>query len=893
MSLRRFFRRAAWDDERRRELEAYIELETETNIARGLPPGEARRRALRTLGNPTLIREEIYRMNTIGWLESFWKDVRFGARVLRRSPAFTLVALLSLALGIGANGALFQLLDVVRLRTLPVSRPHEIVEVRIAPGRSRTGMTFGARPSLTNPLWEQIRDSTTSLDTLFAWGNAGFDLTAGGESRFAEGLFVSGNFFRALEGRAVAGRLLEPRDDVRGCASPGAVVSYPFWQREYGSAADVIGRTIRLDGQAVPIVGVVSRGFSGVEVGRRVDVFLPLCSRPLIKKTRPALDQRDVWWLAVFGRLKPGVTIEQATAEVRSKSRPIMEATVPPTYEASDAKYYLEHPLQAFPAATGVSGLRARYATSLTVLLAIAGLVLLIACANLANLMFARASARSREIAVRLALGASRARVFRQLIAESLLLAGLGGAGGVLLALLLSRVLVAILASDGPWALDLTLDWRLTGFTVLLAVVTCLIFGLTPAVRATRTPPGALVHLGGRGTTADRGRSLGRRVLVIGQVAVSVVLVVGALLFVGTLRSLASSPSGLTLDRILLVDLDLRPAGIGQTALLAYQADLVARLRAVPGVTHTATAAIVPLSGNGWNEVLIVDGQVMDTYPNANRVSPSFFETVGMSFVRGRNFDARDRAGAPPVAIVNEAFAATYLPGDAIGRRFRVRVGPGQPDIQWEVVGIVSNTKYRELREEPGPIMYFADTQEPEPGPFVSVLVRSDGDMNSLRAPITQTIARAHPSIALSFSSLRDEIRNSLLRERLMAALSGGFAVLAVVLAAVGVYGLLAYGVTRRRGEIGIRLALGATRSGIVRLIVSEVTWLLAIGLGVGLGLTIWAARASAALLYGLEPTDPRMLAAGALGLALVAAAASAVPALRAARLDPADALRE
>jgi putative ABC transport system permease protein len=829
-------------------------------------------------------------------LESFWQDIRYGARVLRRSPGFAIVALLSLTLGIGANGAIFQLLDIVRLRTLPVHDPHAIVEVRIAPSpRGRTGAFIGARPALTNPLWEQIRDRQQSLSEIFAYGNASFDLSAGGESRIAQGMFVSGAYFRALEARPAAGRLFEPADDVRGCAAPGAVVSHAFWQREYAGAREVVGRQIRLDGQSFPIVGVIARGFSTMEIGRRIDVFMPICSRPLIKRTQPGIDQRDVWWLAAFGRLKAGTTVEQASAELASRSRAIMAATVSPTYAAVDAKGYSELQLQAYPAATGVSGLRARYATSLTLLLSIAGLVLLIACANLANLMLARASARAREIAVRLAIGASRGRVFRQLFAESLLLAVLGGIAGIWLALGLSRLLVALLTSDGgPWTLDLTLDWRLVGFTMALAIVTCVLFGLTPALRATRTPPGAVLKLGGRGLTADRGRFLLRRVLVIGQVAVSLVLVVGALLFVGTLRNLAASDSGYSHEHVLVLDLDLRPAGVPAEGLRAFHADLMDRLRAVPGVVRAGAAAIAPLSGSGWNETILVDGKTQDGHPNANRVSADFFEALGVPFVRGRNFDSRDRFEAPPVAIVNEAFAAKYLGGsDPIGRAFRIQVGPGQPDLSYEVIGVVRNTKYRELREELGPIMFFADTQEPEPSPFLTVLLRSTADVATLRANLTRAVAGAHPAMSVSLDPMSTQLHNWLLRERLMAALSAGFAVLAVVLAAVGLYGLLSYGVARRRSEIGIRLALGATRWGIVSMIVREMTVLVIVGVGVGLGLAIWSGRAAQALLFGLTPGDPWTLGLGVAALVAVAAMASVIPAQRAARLEPTSALRE
>jgi predicted permease len=894
MSVVRFFRRRDWDDERRRELESYVEIETDANLARGFPPEEARGRALRKLGNATLVREEIYRMNTVTWLESLWQDVRFGARLLRRSPGFTAVALLSLALGIGANGAIFQLLDIVGLRALPLRDPGSFVEIRFAPESSRTGAFTGTRPILTHPLWEEIRRGNSTVLDLFAYGNVGFDLSAGGESRFVEGMFVSGGYFRGLEGSPVVGRLIEAQDDVRGCTSPGAVLGYPFWQREFGGDPEVTARTIRLDGAVLPIIGVVGQRFSGVDVGRRVDVFVPLCARPAIKRAAPALDRRDFWWLAAFGRLAPGATIEQATAELASRSAGIMAATLPPTYAASDVRNYEGLKLQVYDASTGVSSLRSRYAGSLSLLLAIAGLVLLIACANLANLMLARGSARAREIAVRLAIGASRRRVFRQLVAESLLLGMLGAAAGIVVALLLSRALVTVLTSyGGPWTLDLRLDWRLSAFTLILAALTSVLFGLMPALRSTRVPPGAAMVLHSRGQTMDRGRFLLRRGLVAGQVAISLVLVVAALLLVGTLRNLASGDYGFNDREVLVANLDLRPAGVATDALLTFKSDLVARLDAVPGVTGAAAAEIVPVSGSGWNQTVFIDGQRQEGHPNANRVSAGFFDALDIAFIEGRNFDRRDHAGSPAVAIVNKAFAAKYFPGASpIGRTFKMEMGPGEPDPSYQIVGVVGDTKYSDLRSPLGPIMYFPDTQETAPQPFLSVLLRTRGDPDALRPLVTRTISEAHPGVSISLESLRTQVDRSLLRERLVAALAAGFAVLAVILAAAGLYGVMSYGVARRRHEIGIRVALGASRTGIVAMVVREVAVLVAIGLAIGLVLAVLAARTASTLLYGVEPTAAGPLAAAGAALVIIAALASLAPAHRAARLSPTTALR-
>ncbi len=834
-------------------------------------------------------------MNTIGWLESIWQDLRYGARLLRRSPGFAAVALLSLTLGIGANAAFFQLLDIVRLRSLPIERPDELVEVRFPPNTARTGSFTGTRPVLSHPIWEYLRDKQTSLADLFAYGTTSFDLSTGGQSRPVQGLWVSGGYFAALEARPAAGRLIARADDVRGCIAPSVVISHGFWQREFGGAPDVPGRTLRLDGQPVTIAGVAPRGFSGVEVARAFDVAVPICARPLIRADQPALDAGDVWWLAAFGRRKPGVTIEQVTAELTSLSPGLFQATLPAKYAAADQKNYLAFRLQASEAGTGVSGLRARFGTSLALLLGIAGLVLLIACVNLANLMLARGSARGREIAVRLAIGASRTRVVRQLLAESLLLAGLGAAGGIWVAQAISRMLVTLLTSDGsPWALNLGLEWRVLGFTTLLAVLTCVLFGLAPALRVTRTSPQAVIRSDGRGLTSSRERLLLRRALVVGQIAISLVLVVGALLFVGTLRNLAGADLGFTSDRVLVASLDLRPAGVPPDRQANFQHDIVSRLGALPGVIEASSSAIVPFSGSRWNETLILDGVKQDSHPDATRVSPAYFRALGVPFVSGRTFDERDSLNAPKVAIVNEAFVAKYLPnGNPIGRAFRIEAYAGSPDWSYEVIGVVRNTKYLNLRDPYAPIIYFPDTQEVDPAPFVSVLLRSRDGADSLRPQVTRALADVHSSILIDFNTLETMVQNSLLRERLMAALSGGFALLAAVLAAVGLYGLMSYTMARRRHEIGIRMALGATRGGILAMVLRETTVLVVLGVIVGVGLALLGGRAAATLLYGLKPSDTMTLVAGAVAFLLIGAVAAALPAQRAARVNPTVALRD
>jgi putative ABC transport system permease protein len=430
-------------------------------------------------------------MSLTGLIESSWQDFRYGARLLRMSPGFLAVATFSLALGIGANTAIFQLLDAVRLRMLPVSHPEQLVELHIAKNDHCCSGNFSdRRPNFTNPQWEQIRDHQQAFSGIFAWGDQRFNLAGGGEVRFSEGLWVSGGFFNTLSIRPLIGRLITDEDDRPGCGAPGVVISYPFWQREFGGDSQAVGKNVSLDGHSLQIVGVAPADFFGVEVGRHFDVAVPICAEPLINGEQSHFAKRHHWWLAIIGRLKPGWSQARAEANAKAISPAVFENTVPPNYRSDQAKYYAGYKLEALPAGSGVSSLRRRYEEPLVLLLGIAGLVLLIACANLANLTLARGSTREREMAVRLAIGADRWRLIRQLLAESLLLTLIGTGLGAFLAQFLSRYLVSFLTTgDNPLFVQLGADWRVFAFTAGVAVLTCTLFGLTPAIRATRTAP--------------------------------------------------------------------------------------------------------------------------------------------------------------------------------------------------------------------------------------------------------------------------------------------------------------------------------------------------------------------------------------------------------------------
>jgi putative ABC transport system permease protein len=893
--ISRFFRRGQWDDERRRELDAYLDIETDANLARGMPLDDARLAARRKLGNATLVREEIYQMNSVTFLDAAWRDLRYGARLLRLNPGFAAVAILSLALGIGANTAIFQLLDAVRIRTLPVADPQALVDVRItnAP-HGRTGNFLSRVPSLTYPLWEQLRDHQQAFSNLFAWSPKTFELASGGETRPAQGLWVSGGFFDTLGVSALAGRALTADDDRRGCSAPAAVISYGFWQREYGGSPSAIGRSLMLDSHPYDIVGVAPASFFGVEVGRAFDVAVPLCAEPLSRGEYSALEKRDVWFLGAMGRLKPGWTVDQATAHLAAISPPMFAATLP-AYRPEDAKDYLTFKLGALPGGTGVSGLRRNYESPLWLLLATTALVLLIACANLANLMLARSTAREREIAVRLALGSARGRIVRQLLAESLLIAAIGAAAGGLLARWLSQFLVNFLTTDNTRIfVDLSPDWRVLGFTTSLAASTCLLFGLLPALRATAQAPGAAMKSGSRGTTDSRERFGVRRVLVVVQVALSLVLVVGALLFVRSLRNLMTLDAGFRQDGILVASLDFRRAGVPEGRRTALFEDITDRIRRLPGVADAAQAFVVPVSGSGWNNNIVIDGKKRKEKVNFNSVSDRYFRTMGTPLLAGRDFDSRDTPAGPKAAIVTQSFARIFFDGqNPIGQRFQVDVPPGKPQPVYQIVGFAKDSKYGDLRDEFEPLVYFAAAQDEHPDDSLQVVVRSSAPLTQVTGSIGAALHEVSPAIIVQYQTMAVQLRNSLLRERLMATLSGFFGGLAALIAMIGLYGVMSYSVMRRRNEIGIRMALGADRHEVVRMVMREAAALLSAGLLVGVLSALAAARSARALLFGLQPHDPATLVMAAVALGLVALGASYVPALRASRLEPTVALRE
>ena len=819
-----------------------------------------------------------------GWLEGLGQDLRHGARLLRLSPGFTLVAVLSLALGIGANTAIFQLLNAVRLRSLPIARPHELAEVRIVGGNGGMGINAGPYGQLTRPLWEEIEKHQQAFSGAFAWAANDVPVGEGSELRRAKGLSVSGDFFRVLGVRAERGRLILP-EDAGACPSTRAVVSHAYWQSQMGGRdLDAAGRLV-VNGERTEVVGVTPPEFFGLAVGETFDIATPFC--------RPKEElRRDFFDVSVMGRLRPGWTVEKTSAHFGAIGPGLLAETAITGYSTNAVERYKSFRLAAYPASGGVSALRSQYDASLRLLLGVTALVLLIACANLANLMLARASAREREIAVRAALGASRGRLFRQLLAESALLAALGSVMGVALAQVLSRVLVWSLSTEsGSVSLSLATDWRVLVFAAAAGGLTCVVFGALPAIRGTRVEPLAAMKAGGRGMSAGRDRLFLQRLMVATQIAVSLVLLVGALLFVRSFRNLMTFDPGMRQGGIVVGFFGFEQSQVPRERLGDFQRDLLEEVRGVPGVLEAATTTNVPLWGPSWGHGITAgdtEGSSMFTW-----VSPGYFRTMGIALMRGRDFGPGDTASALRVAVVNQAFVQKLLGGgDPIGRTLRTHPEPNYPATEYEIVGVIPDTRYNDLRGDTPPQAFGPASQFPSLSPWAAMMIHVNVAPPTAIAAVKRRIAAAHPEIVMEFNGFQARIRDGLVRERLLALLSGFFGLLAALLVTVGLYGVVSFLVAGRRQEIGIRVALGARRGQVIGMVMRDAGKLLMVGVVVGIALALAAGRSAGALLFGLKPNDPATLLGAGLFLTLIAAGASFVPARRAARLDPMAALR-
>jgi predicted permease len=824
------------------------------------------------------------------------QDVRFALRTLRKSWGFAVTAVLTLALGIGANAAIFQLLDAVRLRNLPVAKPATLAAVRIKSGTRGFGITSGGDfdTMLSYPMWEQIRLHQQSFSGVFAWAQSGWvSLGEGAQERHTQLLWVSGQMFSVLGVPPLRGRMFIEKDDQPNCGLPGVAISYALWQGEFGGQDSAIGSRLIIEGHPTEVIGVTPRSFFGMEVGRGFDIAVPFCSLTTYAPAALTTTRSDFFWLHVVGRLKQGLTLEQASSQLSAMSPGFIEVTLPTGYSSTSLNIYKNFRLAAYPGGNGISWLRQTYDTSLWLLLGTTGLVLLIACANLANLMLVRASTRAREMAVRLALGASRWRLIRQLLSEGFVLAGAGTVLGIALAEIFSRSLVHFLSTgNNPVQLGISLEWRVLLFTGALMISTCAFVALVPALRSSRVEPGLALKSGSRGTTAGRERFSFQRLLVVSQIAVSVVLLVGALLFARSFWNLATLDPGFREKGILVTYVDLKRLALPPERYAPFIRDLLAAVKTVPQVESSATSTHIPLNPSStWSLGVRVNGA--EGGSKFAWVSPEYFETMQIPLLTGRWFNDRDTQTSPHVAVVNEAFTRRYLAGiSAIGKTIRTSAESGYPETEYEIVGVVKDTKYTDLREPTPPMVFAPADQFPDVRPWAVLLTRFSSSPSVAITAVREKISQISPAIRTEFHVFQTDIENGLNRERLMAVLSGFFGALAALLAMIGLYGVISYIVATRKNEIGIRMALGASPGSVVLMIVRQTLALLGVGVGAGLVLAIAAAKGANSLLYGLEANDPLTLFSAAGFLAAVALVASYIPAYRASRADPMNALR-
>jgi putative ABC transport system permease protein len=895
--LRQIFSRRHRYDDLSVSIQEHLEEKVEDLMDDGMSREEAERAARREFGNVTRIEERSREVWQSPTLESILADVRYASRQIRKSPGFAITVILTLALGIGANTAIFQVLDAVRLRTLPVRAPAQLARVSIIDiNGGRRGRFTWQNGDVTSNIWNELNTRQRAFSQIAAWSPTRFNLDRSGEVHYANGLMISGGFFDVLGTKPLLGRLITPVDDYRDCGAQVAVISYSFWHRHFGGGENAVGSKLFLSGHLLQIIGITPANFYGLEVGRSFDVAVPLCSEPAFAGQWSSTDNPLTWWLAVIGRLKPGWTLNQASVQLRSVSSCIFSSTLPAILDAESKKLYLGFHLGASPSAYGISDLRDEYDEPLWLLLSLSGLVLLLACANIANLMLARASARQRETALRMSLGASRVGVARQFLMESLLLSVLGAIAGLILAQGLSRILVTSFNTERSQILiDLSLDWRVIAFTGFLTISTCILAGILPAIRTAYTKHSPTELMSGQRQSTRYGRFLVGRGLVTFQVALSLALLIVALLFVRTFQNLLSLNLGFQQDHVLVANIDISPLHIPVANRVTYKQELLKSIQNIPGVVSAASTGIVPLSGMGWNNFVSIPGtNATQHLMNFDPIGIGYFSTMETPMFAGRDFGRNDTPVSPRVAIVNQVFARTlFAKLNPIGKTFRVAAGGGQESRLYQIIGLVANTKYAGLREDPTPIAFLAETQDVDPGEGFTFVVRSNESFLTLVPAVKQAITTTSPGAILNFSVLKTTIQEGLLREAVMARLSSFFGILAAVLAMIGLYGLISFMVIRRRKEIGIRIALGGRERVVLILIMHEIMIPLTIGLALGASLALAIGVVTRSMLYGLGSNDPATFISSILGIIGVAFLAGVQPARRATRVLPMEVLRE
>jgi putative ABC transport system permease protein len=876
------FRSDPAERELAREIAAHRALLEDEFRRRGMPASDARRAARRSLGGIEQTKELHRDARSFRWIEDAQQDLKYGIRGLARAPGFSTIAVLTLGLGIGANTAIFSLIDAVLLRSLPVPEPGRLLELTMV---LKSGEVW---ESFSYPLVRGLADQREIFSSVSGFSSATFNVGPPESVERTSGAWVSGGFYETLGLVPAAGRLLGPEDDAPG-AVPVVVISDGYWRRKFGADPRVVGQPLSIDGTRVTVVGVSPPGFSGANVGDAADVTLAIGVLPQLYPARAESVKASSTWLRVMARARPGVSLSQARTRLAVVWPEVADAAIPDgSVMLAARRRALTSTIGVIPGSTGWSPLRKQFRKPLFVLMGMVGLVLVIACVNVTMLLLARASSRSREMAVRLAVGAGRARIVRQLLMESALLASIGAMVGVGIAQVASRSLVALLSSGraSPLVLDLALNLRVLTFTAFVAMATSLLFGIAPAFRTTSVAPAeTLVATSSR--IAGPRRRLGQA-LVVAQVSLSLVLLVGAGLFVRTLQNLRGVDRGFRHEGVLLVDVDGRQSGYTGARLAAFNGELLERVRRLPGVATASYSSVTPLSGGAITHTMAIGGRRILGEIYFNNVGPRYFGTLSTSVVQGREITDKDVAGAPGVVIVNQAFVRRYLPNsDPIGQHLSQVSDSG---VDFEIVGVVQDAAYETLRELPRPTIYASYLQRG--GGPVTFEIHAPGALDQVASAIRAELQPSLPGVPVQVRTLTAQLERSLVQERLMAVLAGAFGVLALVIAATGLYGLLAYSVTQRTAEIGVRVAFGASYGRVIGMVLSQSLGLIGVGLVVGMLGAAIVGRYLSGMLYGLTALDSGTYMAAALILTLVAVLASYAPARRAASVDPLTALR-
>jgi predicted permease len=893
--FRAIFRRRKLESDLDTELRGHIDALTEEHVRRGMTPDDARHAARREFGGMEQTKESYRELRGLPFFETLSQDLRYASRMLVRSPGFTAVTVLTLALGIGANTGLFSLVNAVLLGNLPVRNPQELVVVKYTDSRSQQ-----AEEDFSYPMYQALRDKNTVFASVLTRSGVNFNASYGGQSERAVGELISGSYFETLGVQPFLGRLIGPEDDRTPGAHPVAVLSYGYWQRRFGSDPSIVGKNITLNDNPIRIIGITPAGFYGTEMARNPDIRVPMMMATVFRPV-PAnrLQNPRHRWMTVLARLKPDMTVPQAQASLDILYHQVLEAELRELgagVNAHDRDRALASRIQLEAGNQGFAHLRVEMERPLLLMFSVTGIVLLVACANLANLLLARNAKRKQEISVRLAIGAGRGRLIRQWLTESLLLSVLGGCAGIVIAYWAKTALVGFLPAEFAANIRAPMDLRVLSFGFLASLGTGLLFGLAPALQLSQT--GLSIALRNDAPSIASGERLFslRSALIFAQVALSLPLLIGAGLFLHSLRNLRGVNTGFVKGNVFLANLNPAMNGYPQERIKALYDDLLARVRTMPGVRAASLTTASVISG-GWDQ----EGVKVEGYqpgpdenmsPNAAVISPGYFATMGIPLVAGRDFTEQDTASRPKVVIINETMAHYFFgKKDPLGKKISTEEDPKAP-FDREIIGIVKDAKYVRLSEAPRRHFYAPMAQEPRLFDM-TLQVRTADDPEKIGDLVRAQVHNLDANLPLyATTTLEIQIDDSLTQERLLTWLSSLFGLLATLLASIGLSGVVAFSVARRTREIGIRMALGAQPSDILRSVVSHMVVLVATGMAVGLAAAFALSRLLGSMLFEVRPADPLAFAGACVLLGGVAAFAAYLPAQRATRVDPVNALR-